>query len=51
VDEVAQAPAHVPRRGAAAIDIQVLYDRSQTIRASVDEVKSTLLIRSCWWCW
>src|SRR5213595_750300 len=27
-----------------AISIDVLYDRSQTIRASVDEVKSTLLI-------
>jgi HAE1 family hydrophobic/amphiphilic exporter-1 len=44
VDEVRKLLPTFRAEVPPAIDIQVLYDRSQTIRASVDEVKSTLLI-------
>jgi HAE1 family hydrophobic/amphiphilic exporter-1 len=44
VDEVRKLLPTFRAEVPPAIDIQVLYDRSQSIRASVDEVKSTLLI-------
>src|SRR3982075_160954 len=44
VDEVRKLLPTFRAEVPPTIDIQVLYDRSQTIRASVDEVKSTLLI-------
>ena len=44
VDEVRKLLPTFRAEVPPAIDIEVLYDRSQTIRASVDEVKTTLLI-------
>jgi HAE1 family hydrophobic/amphiphilic exporter-1 len=34
-----------------ALKLDVIYDRSESIRASVDDVKLTLLWPACWWCW
>src|SRR5437879_3397341 len=44
VDEVRKLLPTFRAEVPPAIDIEVLYDRSQTIRASVDEVKFTLLL-------
>ncbi|HKQ28991.1 MAG TPA: efflux RND transporter permease subunit [Burkholderiales bacterium] len=44
VDEVRKLLPTFRAEVPPAIDIEVLYDRSQTIRASVDEVKTTLFI-------
>jgi len=44
VDEVRKLLPTFRSEVPPAIDIQVLYDRSQTIRASVDEVKFTLFL-------
>jgi hydrophobic/amphiphilic exporter-1 (mainly G- bacteria), HAE1 family len=44
VDEVRKLLPTFRAEVPPAIDIQVLYDRSQTIRASVDEVKFTLFL-------
>jgi HAE1 family hydrophobic/amphiphilic exporter-1 len=44
VDEVRKLLPTFRAEVPPAIDIQVLYDRSQTIRSSVDEVKFTLFI-------
>jgi HAE1 family hydrophobic/amphiphilic exporter-1 len=44
VDEVRKLLPTFRAEVPPAIEIEVLYDRSQTIRASVDEVKTTLLI-------
>ena len=35
----------------ASVNLDVLYDRSVSIRDSVDDVKFTLLLTLAWWSW
>ena len=57
IETVERVKAELPRLQRAmpvGVDLTIVHDRTETIRASIHDVQFTLLLSvvwSCWWCW